>query len=125
MLAPSCATPNTGRRCQCGVYHYTCSTCGADCTVGTPAGPATQAIDGKHRCAACNRAWQQYLGSATPTTEAEVRVIRAGLTLLKAICDCGAIEPSPGGLAALDKLLAAIPAAPPSALAGGGGSIDS
>lgn len=75
-------TFNTGQTCEmsgCGAYHYTCIVCGTDCTAGTAGGPATTAIDGKRRCWRCNRKHDDLLGSATPRTEDEAKVIEKAL----------------------------------------------
>ena len=52
--------PNSGTRCSaCGAFHYKCQVCGADCTAGQPAGPATTSTDRKVRCSGCQRAYER------------------------------------------------------------------
>lgn len=74
---------NTGKYCQnpeCHfVYHYSCAECGADCTQGSPDGPATQEIDGITRCYKCNLKLPRYhaVGKQALIAKASAEMLKA------------------------------------------------
>lgn len=66
-------------RCWCGVHHYICAECGADCTMGTSAGPATTDSRKVTRCDECNRLWERQRNTVSPWSKAEFAAIKVAL----------------------------------------------
>ena len=78
---------NTGKPCtKCpsqsglGVHHYACRDCGADCTSGKPAGPATTDTRGVTRCWQCQEDWSRERNAIAPWTIEELDTIRVALS---------------------------------------------
>lgn len=76
---------NTGKRCPCGAYHYTCFVCNRDCTMGTKYGPPTSGIDNLTRCCICNdryeraeRILRSYAPELRKYLEAVVNMVKRG-----------------------------------------------
>lgn len=74
-----CSSP----RCRF-IHHYSCGVCGADCTMGTPDGPATTDLDGVTRCNECHRAHAVatfQLHSAAPEMLAALKSVKSLIEL--------------------------------------------
>lgn len=62
------------------VYHYRCTDCDADCTMGEPAGPAERDTRGVVRCHQCAHAWSQERAALTPFSREELDALRVALS---------------------------------------------
>lgn len=75
-----CTTVGCRGRTGLPFYHYSCKDCGADCSVGAPAGPGCTDTRGVVRCHQCAQAWSQERAALTPFSREELGALRVALS---------------------------------------------